>query len=360
MISGAVTFTLTAPRRFECIKVDFLGKAHARWTMVSVYRDEYHQVTRAPVCFVGDQAYVQQSLLLWTPQQSKDGTIGPGSFSFQFRFVVPFHVPSSFLYENMPASSSSASISYEVEGRAVTGRSYVDYEDSIKVYITNPANRISDASWITPVSLVKRKQVGFLCCAAGDIEFVAKLPRTGYDVTNDDVLSLAVDVQNNSTRVIEMKAEILQRVTMFAQDEFQTRLFRENRCCKTLAEAYSQPIQPGNSYKWNAINWTIPRLPPTLLGCRVVCVEYVLLVSAIIPNARNMICNIPLFMGKLPYARTSLTSEGTNHALHSGAMVPVVAQGYRPSAGICNDYNNIDEENRSVDLYNSSERNTLI
>ena len=257
-------------------------------------------------------------------------------------------MPSSFLFENVPASNSSASISYEVEGRAVTGRSYVDYEDSIKVYVTNPANRISDARWITPVSLVKRKQVGFLCCAAGDIEFIAKLPRTGYDVTNDDVLSLAVDVQNNSTRVIDMKAEILQTVTMYAQDEFQTRPFRENRCCKTLAEAYSQPIQPGNSYKWNAINWTIPRLPPTLVGCRVVCVEYVLLVSAIIPNATKMICNIPLFMGKLPYAGTRL--EG-------GAMVPVVIQGYRPSAGI---YHDIGEENRSVDLYSSSERDTLI
>ena len=167
MINGAVTFTLTEPRHFECIQVNFLGKANARWTMVSVYRDKYlYQTTRAPVCYIGDQAYVQQSLLLWTPQQSKDGTIGPGSFSFQFRFVIPFHVPSLFLYENMPASNSSASISYEIEGRAVTGRSYVDYEDSIKVYITNPANRISDARWITPVSLVKRKQVGFslLCC----------------------------------------------------------------------------------------------------------------------------------------------------------------------------------------------------
>ena len=76
-----------------------------------------------------------------------------------------------------------------------------------------------------------------------------------------------------------------------------------------------------------------------------------LLVSAIIPNATNLICNIPLFMGKLPYA--GRRSEG-------GAMVPVVIQGYRPSAGICHDYNNIGEENRSVDLYSSNERDTLI
>ena len=76
--------------------------------------------------------------------------------------------------------------------------------------------------------------------------------------------------------------------------------------------------------------------------------EYVLLVSAIIPNAINLICNIPLFMGKLPYAGTR--SEG-------GAMVPVAIQGYGSSGGIFHD---IGEENQSVDLYSSSEIDTLI
>jgi hypothetical protein len=86
-ISGAVTFTLTEPRHFECIKVNFLGKAHARWTMVSEYTAD-GRTTREPVCFSGDQAYVQESLLLWTPLQRNGGTIGPGSFRFQFRFIA--------------------------------------------------------------------------------------------------------------------------------------------------------------------------------------------------------------------------------------------------------------------------------
>ena len=51
--------------------------------------------------------------------------------------------------------------------------------------------------------------------AAGDVEFVAKLPRTGYCITNDDVIPLTVDVQNNSTRAIKMKARIFKRVSMF-------------------------------------------------------------------------------------------------------------------------------------------------
>ena len=50
-------------RRFECIKVNFLGKVHAQWTMVSVYKQKYGQTTRAPVRYSGDQVYIQESLL---------------------------------------------------------------------------------------------------------------------------------------------------------------------------------------------------------------------------------------------------------------------------------------------------------
>jgi hypothetical protein len=58
--------------------------------------------------------------------------------------------------------------------------------------------------------------VGLLCYAAGNVKFAVKLPPTGYDVINNDVLSLTIDVQNNCMRGIEMRADILQKVTMFA------------------------------------------------------------------------------------------------------------------------------------------------
>ena len=86
-----------------------------------------------------------------------------------------------------------------MEGRAATGWFYVDYQDSEKVYISSPAN-ISDANWTTTINLVKQKQVECLCCADGDVEFVAKLPHTGYCVTNRDIVSLTVDVYNNSAQ----------------------------------------------------------------------------------------------------------------------------------------------------------------
>lgn len=115
--------------------------------------------------------------------------------------------------------------------------------------------------------------------------FVAKLSRSGYCVVNDDVLPLTVNVQNFSAKVIHMRSKILQKVMMFAHTQAgEASPFEYQRSCyKYLADVCSESWQV--IYKWNAINWAIPNLPPTLLGYRTVCVEYILEVSAVIPNA---------------------------------------------------------------------------
>ena len=246
-------------------------------------------------------------------------------------------MPSSFYDE-----FTGAYISYEIKARAVTGLFRCDYKDSATVYISRLTS-IGDAKWTTPLSLVKRKQVGCLCCAAGNVEFVAKLPRTGYCVTNRDRIPLMVNVQNNSTRVIKMRARIFQKISMFT-------LFSEKVCWKSVAEIYSESIQPGDSYEWNPTNWSVSRLSPTILGCSILQVEYILEVSAVIPKARNLKCNIPLFMGTLPYT----SSEGLECALLGATMAVMVPGRSSSSANSCIDV----EEEESTD-HSSSERDTL-
>ena len=87
-INGAVEFTLTVPKRYDCIKLEFLGNANVRWNV-------------GKTSYVGQEIYTQESLLLWSPQQSSSDMIGPGSFSFPFRFIIPPHVPSSSILFSM-------------------------------------------------------------------------------------------------------------------------------------------------------------------------------------------------------------------------------------------------------------------
>jgi hypothetical protein len=109
IISGALKFTLTKPKRYDCIKVNFFGSAHVEWKI-------------GKTDFIDNEKYVDDSLLLWSPRQSSTGSIGPGSFSFRFQFVIPPHVPSSFNFENPSIfSDGKAYVSYKLKARAVTG-----------------------------------------------------------------------------------------------------------------------------------------------------------------------------------------------------------------------------------------------
>ena len=197
-------------------------------------------------------------------------------------------MPSSFHY------SSSAYISYKIEARVVTGAFRFDHTASMPIIISR---LISIGNWATPIQQVKQMQVGCLCCVAGDVEFVVKLPRTGYCVTNSDVIPLTVDVQNDSTKTIKMEAKIIKKVRMFVRGY-------ENVMSETVAEISSEPIQPHTSYVWNPANWIVPAVPTTLLGSRILQVNYMLNVSAIIPGDLDLSCDISLLMGNLPNVRS--------------------------------------------------------
>ena len=282
-ISGAVKFSLTEPKSYECIKINFFGSAHVEWKSGK---------TR----YVGNEKYVDNSLLLWSPRQSSTGSIGPGSFSFRFQFVIPPHVPSSFNYHN-PSTFFSygrrAYVSYGLEAYAITEAFRFDHKTSAPIFIMRLMS-ISDGNRATPVRLVKRKEVGCLCCAAGNVEFVAKLPHTGFCVTNRDVIPLTVDVENNSTRAIQMRARIMKQMSLFIRGH-------KDVSREIMAEITSEAVQPRSSYMWNPTNWIVPALTPTFLGSRILHVEYILEVAAIIPNALNLRGNISLFMGNLPF-----------------------------------------------------------
>ena len=60
------------------------------------------------------------------------------------------------------------------------------------------------------------------------------------------------------------------------------------------AEITSESIQPHSLYVWNPTNWLVPVLTPTLIGSKVINVDYVLEVTAVIPHDTNLSCNIPL------------------------------------------------------------------
>ena len=199
---------------------------------------------------------------------------------------------------------------------------------SAKILILQLTN-CSGANQAVPVQKVKRKQVGCLCRAAGDVEFIVKLPCTGYCVTNRDLIPLTIDVQNNSMRVIKMKAKIIQQVTLSVRSY----TYVSNKSIH-MSKISSEIIQPGASYLWNPTDLIVPpQFPPTLLGCRILHVEYKLEISAVITKALNLKCNIPLFMG-------NLSSDNLERVLLGAIMSALVQSRPLEATSHCDDVDN--------------------
>lgn len=61
------------------------------------------------------------------------------------------------------------------------------------------------------------KQVGFLCCASGYIDFTINLPHSGFCVNGDHV-PLSVAVENGSGCRVRIRAEISKQITFSVKE----------------------------------------------------------------------------------------------------------------------------------------------
>ena len=293
-------------------------------------------------------------IILWRPQQNEP--IGPGSFSFRFQFIIPCHVPSTFSHTNTGLfEDAQGGISYELEGVGVTGPFRFDDKTAAEIVIQRETSFRRETQ--APVRQVEREQIGCLCCYAGNVEFIAKVPRTGYCVA--DKIPLTVDIENGSTKAIKMEAEIVQKIAFFVYSHDHTSI-------DTVASVSSDPISPGDTITWSPDNLVVPAVPPTLEGCRLINVEHELLVVAILVDSLDPVCNmmIPLFLGTISHTnflgqvvlRQSLAAGQTAQTSPTNSQTAVSPSPHTTSAPLQTTSNDDVDDHP----YNFKERDTLL
>ena len=209
-------------------------------------------------------------------------------FSSSSLLTYPRH--SVILFED-----AQGGISYELEGIGVTGPFRFDDKTAADIVIQREMTFRRETQ--APVKQVEWEQIGCLCYYAGNVEFITKVPRTGYCVV--DEISLTVDIENGSTKVIKMEAEIVQKIVFFVYSH-------DYNSIGTVASVSSDPISPGDTVTWSPDNLVVPAVPPTLEGCRIINVEYELLVVAILVDSLDPVCNmmIPLFLSTISHTNS--------------------------------------------------------
>ena len=270
-VAGALLIGVDEPKSYKYISIQFLGRAYVHW------KESNGQNT---VQYTSSEVYIDARQTLWTADQSPDGRLAPGQYSFPFRFDIPSSAPSSF-------EGTVGSIRYELHGRIGTGHLKFDHKLAVRVPVQQVV-RISEPRLLQPARLEVQKIVGCLFCTSAPIVLTVTVPKTGYCI--GETLPVHVSIENGSSKQITMTATLCQRVVYTARG-------RHRQSKKALVRIRSDEIAPHITHEWDPAL----QIPETEVldeqSCSIIQLSYYLKVTAIIPWGFNLSAKIPLKLG---------------------------------------------------------------
>ncbi|XP_054417879.1 arrestin domain-containing protein 4 [Pteronotus mesoamericanus] len=211
-------------------------------------------------------------------------SLPPGKHEFPFSFRLPSDpLATSF-------AGKHGSIRYCV--RAVVerpGRPEQSVQRELQVVSHIDVNT---PALLTPVLKTHEKMVGCWFFTSGPVSLSAKIERKGY--CNGEAIPIYAEIENCSSRLVVPKAAIFQTQTYLASGK--TKTVRH-----VVANVRGNHIASGSTDTWNGKMLKIPPVPPSILDCCIIRVDYSLAVYIHIPGAKKLMLELPLVIGTVPY-----------------------------------------------------------
>lgn len=283
-MSGELQFTLTEAKRYEQIQINLSGGAKVKWI------EQYTNASgnQETVTYSSAETYVNETKILWESRQTPDGKIGPGKFSLPFQFILPSNCQST-----MKCPMDYGSISYALHAKIITGQ-FLHFDPTVDLPLK--VRRIADINLpdlVLPSHQSEHTLVGWCCCSAGELQLTADLARSGCCIGHK--FPLTVNVDNNSSRKIKIRARIERKYTFIASGH-------QIEYSKRIVGVYSPEIDRYSQYTWNANNLIVPaHATATIEGSEIIKMEDSLHVTAIIPwDCNSNSVTFPIKLGNVP------------------------------------------------------------
>ena len=273
VISGNVLLDIDEPKSYKQISVRFTGRSYVNATRPG-----------GKYSYTSSETYGDLIASLWSSQQSPDGKLAPGQYSWPFRFDIPPTAPSAF-------EGTAGNIRYSLVGRIGTGLLKFDHTVEVRVPVLQLV-KISDPRLLEPLRQEVQKTLCCLWCASQPIVLTVAVPKTGFYV--GESFQLHVSLENGSGRRVSVVANIIQSVVYYAQGH--------SRSIKNvLASVTSNEIEPQTSPDWDP-TIAIPTAHANVAilhrsSCSNIKINHNLRVSCRIPLSLNLIVSIPLQLG---------------------------------------------------------------
>ena len=268
-VTGAFLVDVNEPKSYKYISIEFLGRAYVHWT-------------KTEVCYSSSEVYADVRQTLWTADESPDGRLAPGQYSFPFRFDIPPNAPSSF-------EGTVGSIRYELHGRIGTGLLKFDRKIAFRVPVRQVV-RISDPRLLQPARQEVHKTLGYLLRSSAPIVLAVTVPKAGYCV--GERVPVHVYIENGSSCRVTLSASLRQSVVYTAEG-------RRQNSKRTLLHIESDRIAPHVTHEWDStLNFPATEVLDER-SCFIIQMSYYLKVAALIPWGINLSAKIPLMLGNV-------------------------------------------------------------
>ncbi|KAM9446084.1 arrestin domain-containing protein 3-like isoform 2-T2 [Clarias gariepinus] len=282
-ISGRVTLEVAKKTRIESLLIKAKGKASVLWTEnhgednVVVYYDKETYFKTIQYFILGQKKQGQDgySLLTNDSGQCYPRTVDPGVHVYPFIFQIP--------HQNMPASFKGyhGKVVYFLEAKLC--RSLVMAKKTKTYFNYIPRGDMSIPDLMTPQYRNKEKKMMFP--ASGRVSMDARIEKMGFLLGEQIMVKL--DVINNSSRSVKPKFILYQKQSFIASKKRTVRT-------KELLKEKSDPIDPSTEQSVTKVLNIPADTCLSILNCKVLKVEYRLMVYLDIKFARDPEIKLPV------------------------------------------------------------------
>ncbi|XP_076033484.1 arrestin domain-containing protein 3-like [Oratosquilla oratoria] len=251
-ITGRIQLTNTSPKNCRGVKVKFKGYSKVHWTESEKEGDK--QVTRH---YRSSESYYNTNYYVWG--NGSECQLPPGNHTFNFSFMLPPSLPSSF-------ESEHGRVRHEVSAALdLPMASDKECKKFVSVSSLYDLNTIPGVN--SPVQRNETKHLCCWCCKSGPISVVLNIDKTGF--VSGESMPINAECTNMSNRCMnKTKAKIVQKVTCYAEG-------KSKSATRTVASLEHPSIPEGESDIWSGVLLKIPPLAPSELpGCPNIIIEY--------------------------------------------------------------------------------------
>ncbi|XP_006631145.2 arrestin domain-containing protein 3-like isoform X1 [Lepisosteus oculatus] len=273
-ISGRVIIDVTGNVNVQLLTISAKGRADVWWSERNGENDDTYSAN--------EKYFKIKNVLI----QSSSGrnVVLSGTQVYPFTFQIP--------HEELPSSVKGrhGSVRYWLEAklhRPWRLSKTVKMDLAVVKHID-----VNSLELLAPQLLTADKTLCCWFCSSGPVSLSARIERKGY--TPGDSVSIFAEIENHSSREVKPKAALQQIQTFYATMKTQT-VTTEIACVK------GKPISAGGRETWCGRLLDIP-LDTTMsvLNCKIMKVEYSVLVIVDIPCATALKVVFPVIIGTIP------------------------------------------------------------